>query len=426
MQAIEVHARTEAGTVKAGVLHIHGHPGTESSTFSYSGEWLAHADSFAFQPDLPLKPEPVHVGRERNSLPGFVRDASPDRWGRKLVKLRAARNGMQGTSGECRFLLSLADSSRIGALSYRIDGSGPFLGDIGSRPEPRLSDIGRIAQSVAAVQEGSETEDDLAFLLDAGSPLGGARPKCAVIDSDGHAAIAKFAKPDDVYPIAVGEALCSSLAALSGIDAAEARLVRAAGQHACVVRRFDRSSDGGRVHFVSALTVLGLLEGQDATYTDIAASIRSLCADPAADMRQLFRRAVFNVLVSNVDDHLRNHGFLHEIGKGWRLAPAFDMNPVPQTGRRPRLSTWISEAGPEAAISYAIEAAGEFGLSDSEALAIVTEEAAVAASWRQVGRRLGIGEADLSALETAFEHAEAAEAAKLGQRGHRGTAAAAL
>ena len=247
----------------------------------------------------------------------------------------------------------------------------------------------------------TETANDLKLLLGEGSPLGGAQPKSAVVDKDGLLAIAKFPKPADNRSIPHGEILALALAKHAGLNAAEGRLLSVDGRPVALIRRFDRAGNR-RISFLSAMSLLGLNDGDMATYTDIAEIIRYHSNAPTADLHELWRRIVFGVMIGNLDDHLRNHGFLHGGEGKWRLSPAFDLNPVPIEEKVRELTTWISEEGPEASLDLARHAAPSFALKASQADQIVREVSEATANWREVARQLGMKTSDMDAYGSAF------------------------
>ena len=279
-----------------------------------------------------------------------------------------------------------------------------FDHDIGRYRVPPLIRLPALLDAADAVLSNTETAEDLRLLLNEGSPLGGARPKSAVIDNDGRLAIAKFPKNDDDRSIPHGEVLAMTLAAAAGIDVAQATLLDVAGRPVSLITRFDRDEDR-RIPFISAMTLLGLSDGDEATYTDIAEVIRMYSSAPTEDLHELWRRIVFNVMVGNLDDHLRNHGFLYDHDNKWRLSPAYDLNPVPLTEKARELTTWISEEGPDADLDLARAAAPYFALDLVRANAIIDEVAAALDGWQQIARQLRMSASDLAAYATAIEDA---------------------
>ena len=238
--------------------------------------------------------------------------------------------------------------------------------------------------------------------MNEGSPLGGARPKSAVMDNDGTLAIAKFPKIYDDRSITHGEVLAMKLADRAGINVAAARLQDVSGRPVALITRFDRQ-DGKRVPFLSAMSLLRLNDGDEATYTDIAECIRMYSSEPTTDLHELWRRIVFGVLIGNLDDHLRNHGFLYDKDDRWRLSPAYDLNPVPSEEKARELTTWISEEGPDADLGIARRAAPFFALKADQAEAIIIEVSAALKGWQNTARRLGMSAADVSIYSTAIQ-----------------------
>ena len=269
---------------------------------------------------------------------------------------------------------------------------------------PPLVRLPALLNAADAVLSNTETSEDLKLLLNEGSPLGGARPKSAVIDNDGRLAIAKFPKNDDDRSIPHGEVLAMKLAAAAGIKVAEATLLDVADRPVSLITRFDRDQHR-RIPFISAMTLLGLTDGDDATYTDIAEVIRMYSSAPKADLHELWRRIVFNVMVSNLDDHLRNHGFLYDHDNKWRLSPAYDLNPVPLTEKARELTTWISEEGPDADLDLARNAAPYFALDKARADAIVNEVATALDGWKDIARELRMSASDFPVYATAIREA---------------------
>jgi serine/threonine-protein kinase HipA len=374
----------------------------QSSVFEYADDWIDHPNAFALDPaNLPLIRQPFYTNSEKSALPGALRDTAPDRWGQRLIKRAFRKTGDDRTLSEIDYLLAINDRTRIGALRYKREDEDTFDHDIGQYQVPPLIRLPALVDAANAVQSNTETAEDLKLLLNEGSPLGGARPKSAVVDNDGTLAIAKFPKPDDDRSIPLGEVLAMTLAGRAGIKAAAARMVDVAGRPVAVITRFDRR-DGQRIPFLSAMSLLGLNDGDEATYTDIAEVIRSYSSAPTEDLHELWRRIVFSVLIGNLDDHLRNHGFLYDHDNQWRLSPAYDLNPVPNAEKARELTTWISEEGPEADLDLARRAARYFALKDDQANSIISEVSDSLRRWQNTARRLGMSAADIGEYATAF------------------------
>ena len=372
-----------------------------SSVFEYADEWLANPDAFALDPaNLPLDAGQIYTKSDKSALPGALRDTAPDRWGQQLVKRAFRKAGENRTLSEIDYLLAMTDQTRIGALRYKRGNEDGF--DIGQYRVPPLIQLPALINAADAVLTNTETAEDLKLLLNEGSPPGGARPKSAVMDNDGTLAIAKFAKADDDRSITHGEVLAMTLAAKAGLNVAAARLQDVAGRPVALITRFDWQGKQ-RIPFLSAMSLLGLNDGDEAVYTDIAECIRMYSIEPTADLHELWRRIVFGVLIGNLDDHLRNHGFLYDKDDKWRLSPAYDLNPVPLEEKARELTTWISEEGPDADLDIARRAAPYFALKDDQAEAMISEVSAALKGWQNTARQLGMSAADIAIYATAIQ-----------------------
>lgn len=399
---LEVHIDVAAFSGQIGICrHVTKRGRGASSLFEYGTPWIDHPDGFAVDPaNLPRQAGPFATGNAQSGLPGAVRDGAPDRWGQQLIQ-RAFRKARETrTLTEVDYLLAINDATRVGALRYRREGETDFDGNVGRYQVPPLIQLPALLNAADAVHGNNETADDLRLLLNEGSPPGGARPKSVVLDAEGRLAIAKFPKPDDTRSIAHGEVLALTLARAAGIRAADARIESVAARPVSLIQRFDRRGDA-RIPFISAMTLLNANDGDDAAYTDIADAIRMHCAQPTEDLHELWRRIVFSVLIGNLDDHLRNHGFLY-IDGGWRLSPAYDLNPVPLEEKAREMTTWISDAGPDADIEQAMDACGFFSLKPDAATTILEEVTTVVQGWRGVAQLLAMSAADQATYETAF------------------------
>jgi len=257
-----------------------------------------------------------------------------------------------------------------------------------------------------------DSDEDLRIIFAPGSSLGGARPKASVIDRHGHLAIAKFAKADDDYRIELWEHVALDLAQAAGIRTSEHQRREVAGKSVLLSRRFDRR-DGQRIPFLSALSMLGLRDGQRASYPELVDALIRFGADAVVDAAELFRRMVFNILVSNVDDHLRNHGFLWSDARGWILSPVYDLNPTPVDMKPRILSTAIDIDDATCDIGLAQSVAGYFGMAAREADDIIRQVAKVVAAWRGVARMAGAGAAEIARMVSAFEHDDLERALRL-------------
>lgn len=402
--SIEVHIDWEGVTRLVGLLH----PAARGTTvsFEYHPAWLSQPKAFAIDPtSLPLRAGPHHSPM----LFGAVQDCGPDRWGRVLIERAVRRQVLDAKPyRDLDYVLALEDSTRIGALRFRTGPEGPFLATCSGRVPPVVQ-LATLLNATDAVHGETETAQDLRFLLGAGSPLGGARPKSVVSLQDGQLAIAKFPKPDDTRDIAAGEVLALGLAREAGIRVPDHQLVRVQGRGVSVITRFDRIG-AQRIPFLSAHSLLGLSPGEPGSYTLLADGIRQSGAAVREDLRELWRRLVFSLLASNYDDHLRNHGFLMHSPGHWSLSPAYDLNPVPEIDRSQTPKTPITERQEEPSVAVALAAAPRFGLRTAEAREILREVLGVVRQWRQTARRLRLPAGTLSAYASAFENALVEEA----------------
>lgn len=390
-----------------GRLWIHARGSSQSATFRYDASWIEAGYHFALEPALRVGPGPYQTAAGR-ALFSAIGDSAPDRWGRTLMarreRLRARGEGRTPrTLLEIDYLLGLSDFTRQGALRFKTDEAGPFLAEGGDDVPPflELADLLRAAERVTADEE---TEEDLHLLLAPGSSLLGSRPKASVRGTDGRLMIAKFNRRDDDYDVGRWEGVAMKLAEQAGMNVAAWSLEQVEGRTVLLMRRFDRAGDA-RIPFLSALSMLEAADGEHRSYMEIADAIRMHSASATEDLRELWRRVVFTVLVSNTDDHLRNHGFLYTGEQGWRLSPAYDLNPVP-TDVGPRvLSTAIAQGDDRSAsIELAFSVAEHFGLEDSEAREIAARVGSAVAQWRDVARGLGASKGECDRMATAFEH----------------------
>ena len=401
----------------------------EYCAFGYDGAWLADPAHFNVSADLRLAPglQPHKAASPQDSVfHGAIADTAPDAWGRRVIARDHARRRRADPRlpalTELDYLLAVDDFSRVGALRLR-DAAGNWLRTTakGRRSTPPLIELEPIYQASRAVESGQESAEDLRYLQGKATSLGGMRPKCTLVDEHGWLSIGKFPSLGDTRSVTRGEVLALKLAAQAGIQVAPARIVllgdRGNEVPVAVIRRFDRDGEDGRVPYQSAASLLQASREEDRSYTELADAIRSHSHAPAEDLRQLWRRVVFNLLITNVDDHLQNHGFLH-VGHGlWRLAPAFDINPFPDKERESK--TWLSEQdGPITDVAMLLARASYFALDSAQALAVLGEVHAAVANWRQAALSLEVGlrAAELDDFMPAFEHEQMDAAAAVLKR----------
>ncbi len=406
----------------AGELHLVGRlwarvrKGRESATFEYDPGWLEYADRFSLEPALTLGPGPFHTPSGR-SLFGAIGDSDPDRWGRVLMRRaerrRAERAGeTPRTLMEIDYLLMVDDEARQGALRFARQEGGPFLAEHEAARIPPLIDLPRLLSAAEHVVGDTDSDEDLRLLLAPGSSLGGARPKASVRDRDGHLAIAKFPHKDDETNAVLWEGVALRLAAKAGIPVPDWRIESVVNKPVLLLRRFDRVQ-GQCIPFLSAMSMLGASDNESRSYLEFVDALRRYGASPKQDMHELWRRIVFNILISNTDDHLRNHAFLYTGPDGWRLAPAYDLNPVP-TDIKPRvLTTAIDLDDGSASLGMAMSVVGYFELDENKAQVITAEVGRAVATWREEAARMGLTQAEIDRMASAFEHEDLREALSL-------------
>lgn len=391
----------------AGRLWARVRKGRESATFEYHPGWLENADRFSLEPALTLGPGPFHTPSGK-PLFGTIGDSAPDRWGRVLMRRaerrRAERAGeTPRTLMEIDYLLMVDDEARQGALRFARSEGGPFLAEHEAARIPPLIDLPQLLSAAEHVVGDTDSFDDLRLLLAPGSSLGGARPKASVRDRDGHLAIAKFPHKDDEINTVLWEAVALRLAAKAGIPVPDWRIEQVLNKPVLLLRRFDRVQ-GQRIPFLSAMSMLGASDNESRSYLEFVDALRRYGASPKQDMHELWRRIVFNILISNTDDHLRNHAFLYTGPEGWRLAPAYDLNPVP-TDIKPRiLTTAIDLDDGSASLDLAMSVVGYFELDKEKAHVIAAEVGKAVTTWREEAARLGLTQAEIDRMASAFEH----------------------
>jgi serine/threonine-protein kinase HipA len=379
----------------------------ESATFEYDEAWLQHPARFSLEPALRLGPGPFHTPTDTPMF-GAIGDSAPDRWGRALMRRterrRAEREGgPPRTLQEIDFLLLVDDQARQGALRFAEREGGPFLREEGVKRIPPLVELPQLLSAAEHVMEDKDTEEDLRLLFAPGSSLGGARPKASVIEKDGQLAIAKFPRRDDEINTVAWEAVALALASKAGIPVPAGRVEIVAKKPVLLVRRFDREGKR-RIPFLSAMSMLGARDDEMRSYLEIVDALRQHGAAPKEDMEALWRRLVFNILISNTDDHLRNHGFLYAGQEGWRLSPAYDLNPVPVDIKPRILTTAINEEDSTASLALAMEVAEYFELDEAKARKIAAEVGKAVSKWRDEAARHGVGKAEIDRMASAFDH----------------------
>jgi serine/threonine-protein kinase HipA len=401
--------------VYMGVLHTEFLRGKEIFSFEYDAKWLNSQHAQLIDPDLKLYSGLQYLNDENKKNFGIFLDSSPDRWGRVLMRKREVALAKQekrkeNNLYETDYLLGVYDGYRMGGLRFKLDPNGPFLNDNEDLAIPPWTSIRELEQISLNLEDDGVVNDPeylkwLNMLVDPGSSLGGARPKASVIDKNNDLWIAKFPSKNDNSDIGGWEIVTHELAIASGINMAKAQAKKfTSTHHTFLTKRFDRVKQNKRIHFASAMTLLGYTDGHidGVSYLDLAEFITKQGADIKNDLEQLWRRIVFSICVSNIDDHLRNHGFILT-KSGWILSPAFDINPV-ETGTGLKLN--ISENDNTLDLDLAIQVCKYFYLSEKRAFEIIKEIKTVVANWRTVATKYGISTTEKELKAKAFQQAE--------------------
>jgi serine/threonine-protein kinase HipA len=374
------------------------------SRFDYDPNWLKDPIAFAIAPDLPIEGGPFHASAQTkengDALASVFADAAPDSWGRRLLE-RSYGTGLC----EFEYLTLSDDQCRQGALRF-LDNEGKIIKGAAPQAIPRLIDLTTLTAISRAYEQGQEISPQDLQALAGAAGSGGARPKANVIDG-ADLWLAKFTSVYDQSPIERVEVATLDLAKACGIRTPEAQLALTDTQFpVALLKRFDRRGNA-RIPYISARTALKKTGNELGSYTEIVDFISAYGADAVDDCRELFKRLVFTILVSNKDDHLKNHGFPY-VGVGrWRLSPMFDVNPAPD--RNPHLETAIMQGGPfTRSIELALEASTFFAINDADARAIIkTMAQKISANWRVALKTVGVSGSAAKAYEAAFVNVEA-------------------
>jgi serine/threonine-protein kinase HipA len=405
----EIHVYLDVANepLRVGRLWARDKQGMETATFMYDASWLKRPGAVSLAPSLPLT-----AGTFQSSTGLFApfSDAAPDRWGKKLMRHherdRAASMGTKPRKLlDADFLLAVNDEIRLGALRFKLPKDERFL-SFSAKPVPPLIELKTLLSAADRVEKGKERKGDLSLLLAPGGSLGGARPKAVIRDRHGHLTLAKFPWKMDEWSVILWEKVTLDLAKNAGVDVSGFRLEPAGKRQALLINRFDRRQNGFRVPYMSVMTALGAVDHEeDRSYLEIVDALRQLGGEPESDARQLWRRMVFNILVSNTDDHPRNHGLL--LGsRGWRLAPAFDMNPCPHDVGGGLHVLAINAEDHTGSLDIALSVANYFGLSSKDASAIAGEVGLALASWREKALAHKIPKHEIERLSSAFVHSD--------------------
>lgn len=382
--------------------------GSDSYSFKYDNDWLRQYGSLFLSADINNYPGQQYTQPDRDIF-GCFSDALPDRWGRMLLNRReqilsAEEKRPVRKLSSFDYLMGIDDFSRMGGFRFKESPDGEFINCEKSLRIPPLTDIRAL---VAASMEIEKSEEQnqlpekkwLLQLVHPGTSLGGARPKAGVMNDEGQLCVAKFPSRNDDYDVGLWEHASHLLAKMSGVTAADTSVIETGGKyHALLSRRFDRTSDGRRKHFASAMTLLGLTDGCDANtgngYLDIVDFILQNCCNVEDNLRQLYRRVAFNIAIGNSDDHFRNHGFLFT-PKGWTLSPAYDMNPTLNEYQALLINSTTNRAD----LQVLLDSAEEYMIGREEAGRIIDEVKAGVKNWKSIATRLGISKREMDVFE---------------------------
>jgi serine/threonine-protein kinase HipA len=379
-----------------GILSAQQAKGRKAFSFAYDKDWMASKEQRLLDPDISWFPGTQYPQSKENF--GMFLDSMPDTWGRKLMMRRAKKNLY-----DIDFLLGVYDESRMGALRFKLDPQGEFLDNDRNHPTPHWTHIRELQLGAMALDADEEDADKWIDLLIApGSSLGGARPKANILDAAGHLWIAKFPAKADIIDKAAWEYLAYKLAVTAGIEMSESKIEKISGNHhTFFTKRFDRKIKE-RIHFASAMTMTGNDENKirdnPASYLDLAEFIQYSGADNETDLHQLWRRLIFNIAISNTDDHLRNHGFILA-ENGWHLSPAYDINPSVNKGG---LALNIDTTHNDLSFDLARSVGEYFQLNNRQMDTIIDEVRKAGKNWQTIATQVGISRPEQEIMAPAF------------------------
>ena len=389
--------------------------GSDSYSFNYDNNWLRQYGGLFLSADINNYPGQQYTQLGRDIF-GCFSDALPDRWGRLLLNRReqilaAEEKRSVRKLSSFDYLMGIDDFSRMGGFRFKISKDGDFINCEKSLRIPPLTDIRALVLASMEIEKCEELnrvpeKKWLLQLIHPGTSLGGARPKAGVMNEDGSLCVAKFPSRNDDYDVGLWEHFSHLLAKEAGVIAAETSAIETGEKyHALLSKRFDRTADGRRKHFASAMTLLGLTDGCDAKtgngYLDIVDFIIQNCCDVEYNLRQLYRRVAFNIAIGNSDDHFRNHGFLLT-PKGWTLSPAYDMNPTLNEYQ----ALLINSSTNFADLQVLLDSSEEYMIDKKEAERIINEVKVGVKPWRSIAIRLGIAKREMDVFEQVFKRAQ--------------------
>ena len=397
--------------IPVGELGYESLRGSDSYSFKYDNNWLRSYGNLFLSADINNYPGLQYTGQDKDIF-GCFSDALPDRWGRMLLNRREQIIATEEKRpikklSSFDYLIGIDDFSRMGAFRFKEKKDGSFINSLTSLRIPPLTDIRTLVSASMEIEKSEELNRTpekkwLIQLINPGTSLGGARPKSGIINDKGQLCIAKFPSRNDDYDVSLWEHLCHILAKNCGINAAETSAINIGEKHhALLSTRFDRTSDGKRKHFASALTLLGLTDGDNAKtghgYLDIVDFIVQNCCNVQDNLCELFRRVAFNIAIGNSDDHFRNHGFILT-PKGWTLSPAYDINPTLNNYQALLINSDTNQAD----LNILIDSAEEYMIEKDYAIQIISEVTSGVKQWKAIATRIGAANREMEMFEQVF------------------------
>ena len=386
--------------------------GSDSYSFTFDNDWLRQYASLFLSADINTYPGPQYTQPDRDIF-GCFSDALPDRWGRLLLNRReqilaTEENRPVRKLSSFDYLVGIDDFSRMGGFRFKTSPDGAFINSEKSLRIPPLAEIRALVEASVEIEKSEELnrlpeKKWLVQLVHPGTSLGGARPKASVMDESGRLCVAKFPSRNDDYDVGLWEHHSHLLAKEAGVTAADTDVVDTGGKyHALLSKRFDRTVDGRRKHFASAMTLLGLTDGCDAKtgngYLDIVDFILQNCCDVENNLRQLYRRVAFNIAIGNSDDHFRNHGFLLTT-RGWTLSPAYDLNPTLNDYQALLINATTNRGD----LQVLLDSSEQYMIGREDARHIIDEVRAGVRHWKSIATRLGIAKREMDVFKQVYQ-----------------------
>ena len=395
--------------ILVGKLWSYFNNGRESASFKYDESWLKNTNNFELEPYLTLTEGTHHTDAFKSLFASFS-DSAPDSWGRLLIKRNEEKLAVQEKRSthqlnQIDFLLAVNDFSRQGAIRFKNTPDGNFLALKDDNSIPPLVALPKLLMASEKILSDNASFNDIKELLIPGSSLGGARPKASVIDNNGNLCIAKFPKKDDNNNNVLWEAVALTLAEKCDLRVQNWKLEKVLDKSILLLKRFDRHYNQ-RIPFISAMSMLNANDGDssDYSYLDLADIIRTQGTNIQEELKELWSRMLFSVLISNTDDHLRNHGFLKLNPQGWTLSPLYDVNP--SCDRISNLQLNIDESNSSTSIDLALSVRDYFGLTQTEAEKILKNQLSVISSWKSIAQYFGISSSEINHMSVAFNKSQ--------------------